>query len=55
MREISVSSKEATASQIEGQKQLSDLTDSFELRSDKFAEYKKDRKAKYELIIKLEI
>ena len=54
MREISVSSKETTASQIKGQKQLSDLTDSVQLISDKFNECEKDRKAKDELIIKLQ-
>ena len=54
MREISVSSKETTASQIKGQKQLPDLTDSVQLISDKFNEYEKDRKAKDELIIKLQ-
>ena len=54
MKEISVSSKETTASQIKGEKQLSDLTDSFQLISDKFDEYKKDRKAKDKLIMKLQ-
>ena len=34
MREISVSSKETTASQIKGEKQLLDLTDSVQLVSD---------------------
>ena len=38
MREISVSSKETTASQIKGEKQLFDLTDSVQLISDKFDE-----------------
>ena len=38
MREISVSSKETTASQIKDEKQLSDLTDSVQLISDKFDE-----------------
>ena len=51
MREISVSSKETTASQIKGKKQLSDLTDSVQLISDQFDEYERDRKAKDELII----
>ena len=34
MKEISVSSKETTASQIKGEKQLSDLTDSVQLISE---------------------
>ena len=51
MREISVSSKETTAGQIKGEKQLSDLTDFVQLISDKFDEYGKDRKANDELII----
>ena len=55
MKEISVSSKETTASQIKGEKQLSDLTDSVQLISDKFDEYEKDRKAKDELIMKLQM
>ena len=55
MREISVSSGETKVSQIKGEKQLSDLTDSVQLVSDKFNEYEKDRKAKDELIIKLQI
>ena len=46
MKEISVSSKETTASPIKGEKQLSDLIDSKQLISGKFDEYKKDRKAK---------
>ena len=46
MREMSVSSKETTASQIKGEKQLSDLTDSVQLISDKFDEYERDRKLK---------
>ena len=54
MREISVSSKETTASQIKGEKQMSDITDSVLLISEKFDEYEKDRKAKDELIIKLQ-
>ena len=54
MKEISVSSKEITASQIKGEKQLSDLTDSVQVISDKFYEYEKDRKAKDELIMKLQ-
>ena len=54
MREISVSSKETTASQIKGEKQLSDLADFVQLISEKFDEYEKDRKAKDELIIKLQ-
>ena len=53
MGEISVSSKERTASQIKGKKQLSDLTNSVQLISEKFDEYEKDRKAIDELIIKL--
>ena len=55
MREVSVSSKETTASQNKGEKQLSDLTDSVLLISDKFNEYEKDRKAKDELIIQLQM
>ena len=54
MKEISVSSKETTASQIKGEKLLSDLTNSVQLISDKFDEYEKDRKAKDELIMKLQ-
>ena len=54
MREISVSSKETAASQIKDEKQLSDLTDSVQLISDKFDEYEKDKKTKDELIIKLQ-
>ena len=54
MREISVSSKETAASQIKDEKQLSDLTDSVQLISDKFDEHEKDRKTKDELIIKLQ-
>ena len=54
MRELSVSSKETTTSQIKGVKQLSDLTDSVQLISDKFVKYEKDRKAKDELITKLQ-
>ena len=46
MKEISVSSKEITASPIKGEKQLSDLIDSKQLISGKFDEYEKDRKAK---------
>ena len=53
MKEIQVSSKETTASQIKGEKELSDLTDSVQLISDKFDEYENDRKAKYELIMEL--
>ena len=53
IREISVSSKETTASQIKGNKQLSDSTDFVQLISGKFDEYEKDRNAKDELIIKL--
>ena len=55
MREVLVSSKETTASQNKGEKQLSDLTDSVLLISDKFNEYEKDRKAKDELIIQLQM
>ena len=54
MGEILVSSKVKTASQIKGKKQLSDLTDSVQLISEKFDEYEKDRKAIDELIIKLQ-
>ena len=54
MKEITVSSKETTASQIKDEKQLSDLTNSVQLISDKFDEYEKDRKAKDELIMKLQ-
>ena len=54
MKEKSFFSKETTASQIKGEKQLSDLTDSVQLISDKFDEYEKDRKAKDELIMKLQ-
>ena len=54
MREISVSSKESTASQTKDEKQLSDLNDSVQLIHDKFNEYEKDRKAKDQLIIKLQ-
>ena len=54
MKEKSVSSKETTASHIKGEKQLSDLTDSVQLISDKFDQYEKDRKAKDELIMKLQ-
>ena len=54
MKEISVSSEETTANQIKGEKQLSDLTDSVQLISDKFDEYEKDRKAEDELIMKLQ-
>ena len=54
IKEISVSSNETTASQIKGEKQLSDLTDSVQLISDKFDEYEKERKAKDELIMKLQ-
>ena len=45
MKEISVSSKETSANQIKGEKQLSDLIDSVQLISDKCDEYEKDRKA----------
>ena len=54
IREISDSSKETTVCQIKGEKQLSDLTDSVQLISDKFDKYEKDRKAKDKLIIKLQ-
>ena len=54
MKEISVSSEETTANQIKGEKQLSDLTDSVQLISNKFDEYEKDRKAEDELIMKLQ-
>ena len=54
MREILVSSKETAASQIKGEKQPSDLTNFVQLICDKFDEYEKDRKAKDELIIKLQ-
>ena len=46
MKDISVSSKETTASKIKGEKQLSDLTNSVHLISDKFNEFKMDRKTK---------
>ena len=49
-----VSSKETKASQIKGEKQLSDLTDSVQVISDRFDEYEKDSKAKDELITKLQ-
>ena len=55
MREISLLSKQTTARQIKGEKQLSDLTDSSKLISDKFDEYKKDRKIKDALITNLEM
>ena len=54
MREILVSSKGATASQINCEKQLSDLTDSIHLIFDKFDKYEKDKKAQDELIKKLQ-
>ena len=52
MWETSVSSKETTASQIKGEKQLPVLTDSVKLMSYKFDEYEKDKKAKVEVITK---
>ena len=55
MKEISVFSKETTASQIKGEKEMSDLTNSVLLISDKFDEYEKDRKAKDELIMELQM
>ena len=55
MKEISVFSKETTASQIKGEKEMSDLTNFVQLISDKFDEYEKDRKAKDELIMKLQM
>ena len=62
MRETLVSSKETTLSRIKGKKQVSDLTNSFQLISDKFHKYEKDRKdeliiktKKDELIIKLQM
>ena len=54
MRQMLVSSRETTASQIKGEKQPSDLADSIQLISEKFDEYKKDRKVKDKLIIKLQ-
>ena len=54
MREISVSSKEKTASQIKGEKQLSHLTDSVQLISEIPDEHERDRKAKDELIVQLQ-
>ena len=42
MKEITVSSKETATSQIKGEKQLSDLTDSVQLISGKFDKYEKD-------------
>ena len=44
MREILVSSKETKECQIKSDNQLSDLTDSVQLISDKFDEHDKDRK-----------
>ena len=54
MREISISCKERIASQIKGEKQLSDLTNSVPLTSGKFDEFEKDRKTEGELITKLQ-
>ena len=54
MREISVSPKETTASQTKGETQLSELTDSVQLISDKIDENERDRKAKDELITKIQ-
>ena len=54
MRGVSVSYKEIRASQVKGEKQLSDLTDSIQLIYDKVDEYERDRKAKDELITKLQ-
>ena len=42
MREISISHKETTSIQVKGEKQLSDLTDSVQLISDKFHKYEKE-------------
>ena len=42
MKEIMVSSKETAASQIKGEKHLSDLMDSFQLISDKFDKFEED-------------
>ena len=49
---MSISSKETT-SQIKAEKQLSDLTDSLQLMSDKFDEYEKSRIPNGEPITKL--
>ena len=54
MRGVSVSYKEIRASQVKGEKQLSDLTDSIQLIYGKVDEYERDRKAKDELITKLQ-
>ena len=54
MRGVSVSYKEIRASQVKGEKQLSDLTDSIQLIYDKVDEYERGRKAKDELITKLQ-
>ena len=51
---MSISSKETT-SQIKAEKQLSDLTDSLQLMSDKFDEYEKSRIPNGEPITKLQI
>ena len=51
MREMLVSAKETTVSQIKSEKQ-SNLPNSVQLLSDKFDEYEKDRKPKDALIIK---
>ena len=53
MKEISISSKETTTSQIKVEKQLSYLTDSVQLISDKFDKHEKGRIPKGEPIIKL--
>ena len=54
MRGVSVSYKEIRASQVKGEKQLSDLTDSIQPIYDKVDEYERGRKAKDELITKLQ-
>ena len=54
MRDISVSSKETTTSQIKCNKQLSDLTHFVQLLSDKFDKHEKKGKTKDELTSKLQ-
>ena len=55
MKEMSVSSKETTTFQVKGEKQLSNLSDSVQLISVMFDEYKNSRKAKDELIAKTQV
>lgn len=52
---MSVSSKETTTFQVKGEKQLSNLSDSVQLISVMFDEYKNSRKAKDELIAKTQV